>query len=129
MAWVELFAVFLVCHLAGDFILQTNWQATHKHGGLGADPLARHALLSHVATYTLAYLPALVWIGVELNIGWAVAAAAMVAVPHMIQDDARLLRIWARRVKKLDERGGTVMLALDQSFHVVALLAAALIVA
>jgi hypothetical protein len=50
--WVEVFAVFGVCHLAGDFILQTEWQATRKFGGLGSDGSARRALLAHTATYT-----------------------------------------------------------------------------
>ena len=27
MPWVEVFAVFIVAHLAGDFLLQTDWQA------------------------------------------------------------------------------------------------------
>ena len=30
MAWVEVFAVFLVSHLTGDYLLQTDWQARHK---------------------------------------------------------------------------------------------------
>ena len=28
MPWVEVFAVFIVAHLAGDFLLQTDWRAT-----------------------------------------------------------------------------------------------------
>ena len=59
MPWIEIFGVFIVSHLAGDFLLQTDWQATHKHGGLGRDPVARRALVSHVATYGLAFVPAL----------------------------------------------------------------------
>src|SRR5256885_184688 len=45
MAWVEVFSAFVVCHLVGDYLLQTDRQACHKHGGLGADPVARRALL------------------------------------------------------------------------------------
>ena len=38
MSWVEVFAVLMVSHLAGDFLLQTEWQATHKFGGLAPRP-------------------------------------------------------------------------------------------
>ena len=27
MPWVEVFAAFVVCHLVGDYLLQTDWQA------------------------------------------------------------------------------------------------------
>ena len=37
MEWAEITIVFWVSHLAGDFLLQTDWQAEHKHGGLGRD--------------------------------------------------------------------------------------------
>ena len=50
MPWVEIFAVLVVSHLAGDFLLQTEWQATHKRAGLGRDPVRRRALVAHAAT-------------------------------------------------------------------------------
>ena len=65
MIWVEVLVVFLVCHLVGDFALQTEWQAQHKRDGLGGDPTARRALLAHVSTYTLAFVPAFVWLLAE----------------------------------------------------------------
>ncbi len=129
MSGVEVFAVFVVCHLAGDFILQTDWQARHKDGGLGGDPERRRALFSHVATYTLCFLPALVWIGSELNVGRAVLAGVLVAVPHLIQDDGRLLDAWILRVKgpgALETPG--LRVAVDQSFHMLALFGLALLV-
>lgn len=121
MDWVELFAVFVVCHLAGDFLLQTEWQATHKRGGLGGDRERRAALLSHTLTYTLAYAPALVWLAGELGAGGIVAVAAGIALPHMIQDDGRLLSAYVRTVKHTEPRPGMLMLAVDQSFHIVVL--------
>ena len=39
VSWVAVFDVFVVCHLVGDFLLQTDWQANHKYGGLGGDPV------------------------------------------------------------------------------------------
>ena len=55
MSWVELFAVLAVCHMVGDFVVQTNWQAAHKRGGLGGERDASRALASHIATYTLTF--------------------------------------------------------------------------
>lgn len=130
MSWVEVFSVFIVCHLSGDFVLQTNWQALNKAGGLGRDPLKRRALASHVLTYTLCFLPALVWIGIERDVLWAVLAGVLVAVPHGFQDDGRLLVAYAKKVKKLGEPPDPVpvYLMVDQSLHVLALFGVALLV-
>jgi hypothetical protein len=129
VSWVAIFDVFLVCHLVGDFLFQTDWQARNKDHGLAGDPVRRRALFSHVATYTLAFLPALVWIGLELDLWRAVLAAVVIAVPHLIQDDRRLLDIYMRRVKgpaSVDSAG--LMVAVDQSFHLVALFGTALLI-
>jgi hypothetical protein len=128
MAWVEVFAVFLVSHLAGDYLLQTDWQARHKRGGLGGDPVALRALLSHISTYTLAFVPALVWLAEDIGAG-AIAAGAAIALPHLIQDDGRLLGAYVRRVKGYDAADNPpVTAAVDQSFHLLAMFALALVV-
>jgi hypothetical protein len=57
-----------MCHLAGDYLLQTDWQVRNKPGGLGFDPLARRALISHLLTYTLSFVPALIWVGVRISL-------------------------------------------------------------
>ena len=67
MPWVEVFAAFVVCHLVGDYLLQTDWQALHKRGGLGSDPVSRRALVSHIVTYTLAFVPALIWLADDIG--------------------------------------------------------------
>jgi hypothetical protein len=128
MAWVEIFAAFFVCHLVGDYLLQTDWQARNKPNGLGRDPLARRALLSHIASYTFAFVPALIWIGDEIGAAEAVGIGALIATPHLIQDDGRLLKAYIRRVKgdtALTER--SVAAAVDQSFHILALFLTALL--
>ena len=129
MPWPEIFLAFLVCHVVGDFILQTEWQATHKSGGLGGDPVARRALLTHMLTYTLAFVPAFVWL-VD-SIGPAVLAVALaIAVPHFLQDDGRAVSAYMRRVKQADAGDQPVVaLALDQAFHVVAMFVVALVAA
>jgi hypothetical protein len=129
VSWVELFVVFAVCHMAGDYLLQTNWQAVHKQGGLGPDHESMRALASHIATYTLTFVPALIWIGDVRGPGTAVAVAVAIAVPHLIQDDGRLLERYMRSVKKLDPASDQLVAMLgDQAFHAVALLVTALLV-
>jgi hypothetical protein len=129
VSWVEAFAVLVISHLVGDFLVQTEWQASHKLGGLGGPPPARRALLAHVATYTLCFVPALIWLAGSL--GWAVVGiAAMIAVPHCIQDDGRLLSAYLRRVKGTSAGPGDLLYAaVDQTFHLVAIFGVALLAA
>ena len=130
MSWVEVFAVLLVSHLAGDFVAQTEWQATHKFGGLGRDRERRRALLSHILTYTLCFVPALIWLSDDLSAAGLAGIAALIALPHMVQDDGRLLSAYLARVKRTDAvPGDLVYFGVDQSLHVLALFAVALIAA
>lgn len=128
MRWPGVFIVLVVSHLVGDFVVQTDWQAMNKKGGLTGTAVQRRALAAHVLTYTLSYTPALVWLWGRRH--WEVfAIAALVAVPHWIQDDGALLFAYARRFKGADlPRNPPLALALDQVFHVVALFATALFV-
>lgn len=127
MAWVEVFVVFLVCHQVGDYLLQTDWQATNKRGGLGADPVARRALASHVFSYTLAFTPAFVWLAGEIGTG-LVPVIALITLPHWIQDDGRLLRAYIEKVKGVDAADIPPLYApVDQALHLVALLLVALL--
>jgi hypothetical protein len=128
VSWVSILAGFLVAHMVGDYLFQTDWQARHKRGGLSAEPVARRALLTHVATYTAAFLPAFVWIGSELGTGWAIAAAALVFIPHLIIDDGRLVALYLARVKGVGETNLGLAASVDQSFHVLTLFLAALVV-
>jgi hypothetical protein len=131
VSWVEIFAVFVVSHALGDYLLQTDWQATHKRGGLGRDRNARMALLSHVASYTFAFVPAGIWLADDGGLGAAGLAllAVGIYVPHMIQDDGRLLSAYITRVKGCGaEAQREVFTAVDQSFHLIMLFATALIV-
>jgi hypothetical protein len=130
MPWIEVFAVFVVSHLVGDYALQTDWQALNKRGGLtSGSATARRALLSHIFTYTLAFVPALIWLIDDLGAGilWL---AALIAIPHMIQDDGKALTAYARAVNGVDLGQHAILdAALDQTFHLVALFGTALLVA
>src|SRR6201996_7210493 len=128
MTWPPVFAAFLVCHLAGDLLLQTEWQALTKVRGL-SDPEGRRALISHVTTYTLPYLPVLVWVGVDRGAPRAVAVALLIALPHVLIDDGRFVRVWLREVKHSPEPAASLRLMGDPSFLVVCLLGAAVVAA
>lgn len=121
MTWVSLSVAFAIAHVVGDYLVQTDWQARHKARGLAGDPLALRALGTHIATYTLTFLPVLVWIGVERAQVWAIAAAALVALPHLVVDDGRVVRAYLTRVKRAHDPSPGLAAAVDQSFHVVCL--------
>jgi hypothetical protein len=128
VTWATVFAAFVVSHLAGDFLLQTEWQALTKVRGLG-DPEARRALALHVCTYTLAFIPALVWIANDTTVTRAIAVAALVAIPHVLVDDGHFTRGWLSVVKHSPAPSSSLSLMVDQSFHIVLLLGAALVAA
>ena len=128
MSWVSVFAAFLVAHMVGDYLFQTDWQARNKRGGLSGAVVARRALLSHVTSYTLAFLPAFVWIAIELGAAWAVLAAALVFLPHLVIDDGRLVRFYLSRVKHADGFDVGLAASVDQSFHVLSLFFVAILV-
>jgi len=123
----EVFAVFVVCHLAGDFLLQTDWQALNKRGGLSRDRESRRALFSHVSVYTLVFVPAVIWIATQRS-PLALVLLPAVFIPHLVQDDGRSLSAWNRAVKgSSPQPGGLVYTMVDQSFHIVVLFATALL--
>jgi hypothetical protein len=127
VAWVEVFVVFVLCHLVGDYVVQTDWQARWKHKGLSGGQSLR-ALISHVSTYTLCYTPAIVWLASDLSPLGVIATIAAISIPHFLQDDGRLLAAYMVKVKKLDLKNTMVTSAVDQTFHLLALFAVALAV-
>jgi len=128
MTWPPVFAAFLVCHLTGDLLLQTEWQAVTKVRGFG-DSEGRRALISHGISYTLPYVPALVWVWVDRGVLRAVVVALVIAVPHVFVDDGRFVRRWLRQVKHSPDPAPSLRLMVDQSFHIVCLLGAAMLAA
>jgi hypothetical protein len=128
VSWVSVLAGFLVAHLVGDYLFQTDWQARNKRGGLTSGGASRRALLAHVTTYTVAFLPAFVWIATELDAGWAVLAAALVFLPHLVIDDGRIVRLYVSRVKRADGFDVGLAASVDQSFHVLSLWLVAMLI-
>jgi hypothetical protein len=128
VSWVNAFAGFLVAHMVGDYLFQTDWQARHKRGGLAGDRVALRALLSHVTTYTAAFIPALIWIGSQTDAAVAIVAGVLVFFPHLIVDDGRLVRFYLARVKRADGFDLGLAASVDQSFHVLSLCLVAIVV-
>jgi hypothetical protein len=128
VSWTAVLAGFFVAHMVGDYLLQTDWQARHKMGGLGSDGVARRALLAHVVTYTLAFVPAFIWIGDELGAGWALLAGALVALPHLVIDDGRIVCVYLTRVKHAEATDARIAGPVDQSFHALCLCILALLI-
>ena len=129
MTWPSVYLALLLSHLAGDFLLQTEWQAVNKRGGLGRDREQRRALLLHGVTYTAAYVPALIWLASDLGALGAVACALAITLPHLLIDDARALFAWMSRVKHNDDPEVWLVAAVDQTSHLVCLLPVALVAA
>jgi hypothetical protein len=114
--------------MVGDYLLQTDWQARHKRRGLGNDKLSRRALFTHVTTYTLAFVPAFIWIVAELDPVWAIVAAILIYVPHLVIDDGRFVAQYLTRVKRVDGFNVSLAASVDQSFHVRSLWLVAMLV-
>ena len=58
-----------------------------------------------------------------------IGLAALIAIPHLIQDDGRLLTAYARVFKKADLDANPALGAtLDQAFHFLALFLTALLI-
>jgi hypothetical protein len=128
VSWSAAFLVFLVSHATGDILLQTDWQALTKVAGLSVAN-GRRALSQHLGTYMLAFVPALVWVGAETTPLRAAGVGALIAVPHLLIDDGRIVTAWLRDVKHVQNPALGLRIAVDQTFHAICLLGAALVAA
>jgi hypothetical protein len=82
-----------------------------------------------VTTYTLAFVPAGIWLAGDMSALGLVALAAGLFLPHLVQDDGRLLTGYITRVKGPGAAGTpSVYRSVDQSFHLLVLFATALVV-
>ena len=128
LGWPAVLLSLLASHLAGDFLVQTEWQAVNKTGGL-RESRSRKALLAHVIAYTASFSPALLWIGRRTSVERAVTVGGAVAIPHLLIDDGHFVEVWLRKVKRVRQPPPALTLAVDQSFHVICLLGAAIVAA
>jgi uncharacterized membrane protein len=110
---MTLFETLLIAHVIGDWLLQTEWQALNKSTNW-------RALMSHVAVYHAVVLAALGWrIGLGEPLVYAVVAG--LAVAHVVLDRKRPVVAFMRafRISVKREPEGWLMIAVDQSIHLV----------
>jgi hypothetical protein len=120
------FADFFVSHHIGDYLLQTDFQALNKQGGLGEDDDSRRALVNHSLTYTAAFVPALLGVARRTSLTRALGVAALITLPHMAIDDGRLVNAYMNRVKRTAaDADPKLTTSVDQAMHLVCLWAAA----
>jgi hypothetical protein len=129
MAGRSTFANFFVSHHIGDYLLQTDFQALRKAGGLSdQDADARRALLNHGLTYTAAFVPALLGVARRKSVPRALGVAALITVPHLAIDDGRLVNAYMSRVKRTPADVDAKLTGqVDQAMHLVCLWCAAFV--
>jgi hypothetical protein len=126
MAGSSPFPEFFISHHIGDYLLQTDFQALNKHGGLGRDRTARRALGQHGLSYTAAFVPALAVVARRRGLGRALSVAAAITLPHVAIDDGRMLHSYMRAVKGIKGAADPGLARnVDQSMHMVCLWLAA----
>ena len=128
MSWVSVFAGFLVAHMVGDYLLQTDWQARHKRGGLtrpGRPARARHARRPRTRSRSC---PPSCGSPASSTPAGPSSPRLLVFVPHLVVDDGRIVRVYLNRVKHVEGFDVGVASSVDQSFHVLSLWLVALLV-
>ena len=121
------FANFFVSHHIGDYLLQTDFQALKKAGGLSErDDESRRALLNHGLTYTAAFTPALLGVARRTSLARALGVAVLITLPHLAIDDGRLVNAYMSRVKRTPaDVDAKLTSQVDQAMHLVCLWVAA----
>lgn len=133
--FAAVFAGLYAAHQVGDHWVQVDCQAGRK---TEKSWIGRLACASHVATYTLtavAALLAMVWaLGLEVSLWPTVAGLGVSAVTHYIAD-RRTPLAWLARITghktfiSVNSGGINGPYLMDQSFHIFWLFVAALIIA
>lgn len=111
----ELLVWAIVAHLAADWLFQTEWMALHKVS------LKHPASWAHAGVYTL--FMALVFPPV---------VALLIGAVHLLVDTRVPVEWWLRRIKGMHTGApgfNTVLMGVDQTFHVFTIAIAALALA
>lgn len=111
------FCWFVIAHLVGDFLLQTEFEAMNKANG----SFWNRALFAHVLKYTLCFVPA--FVGLHMSLLWL----APIFLSHLILD-RRWPVLWWRRVVARGSEASIkntfwLTIVVDQIFHVLVLAA------
>lgn len=111
---------FVLCHLVGDYLLQTEFEAMNKASGR----FWNRAILSHCFKYALCFVPITWFYG--LNWLWL----AVIWGTHMLIDRRQLVLAWRKYIAKSAENSIKntfwLTIVIDQIFHfiILALIAA-----
>ena len=62
------------------------------------------------------------------SVGWALLAAALVALPHLVVDDGRIVCLYLTRVKHAEPTDARIAGPVDQAFHALSLCIVALLI-
>lgn len=105
---MNLFTWLFIGHLAGDFLLQTNWMSTRKATSYAA-------LFVHAAVYTLCVAVFALPAG-----GISYEAAAVVFLTHSFLDRRKFVYFWVRTVNKAEGVQWLHVIS-DQCWHLLVL--------
>ena len=112
---MSVFNWLLIAHLVGDWLLQTEYEATNKARGR----FCNRALVKHCVVYTLSFVP--FFLLLDINMNWL----GLIFVSHMFIDRRWPVERYIRSVKLTSERTieevPILMLVVDQIFHILIL--------
>ena len=112
---MNIFAWFILGHLLGDWLLQSDWMALGKRQGL----LTR-AGLAHYTIYTLSILIMLHFSNdIQLTLPTLWLFSLIVFVSHWLIDSTNLVEGWMAFAGQRDQM--VVRIMIDQTFHLLVL--------
>jgi hypothetical protein len=118
---MTLFEKLFVAHLVADWLFQTEWQALNKHQNY-------RALFSHIGIYSLVILSVL-WFDFGFQNLTVYLVVGMIAVTHAFIDRRWPVAWFMKTFRLIVERKPKqfLMLGVDQTFHILLLAIAGLI--
>ncbi|SIO86155.1 hypothetical protein [Nocardiopsis sp. JB363] len=131
-------ATLTAMHHAGDYLFQTDHQATHKAGVADratecSEDTSWRALAAHVASYHAAQAAGLLianrFLGLRLQPSRVVAGVAVSAATHALIDRRWPVRWWMDHTGSSGFRQAGGAAHADQALHHLALWASALVIA
>lgn len=125
--FAEVFVLLYVAHLAADYPLQTDHQASHKGDCTTAGWRANLAHAStHVATCAAALTLAVLVLDQQMSLPIAASALLWIGATHSFIDRRWPVRWWMEHTRQREfiKHGGAAH--VDQTAHIAALVIAAL---
>ncbi|QQS22966.1 DUF3307 domain-containing protein [bacterium] len=109
---IELFIFAFLAHLVGDYLIQTEYEASNKPKG----SFFNWALLIHVVKYTVCVGLAIAWCGASY--WWIV----WIFATHYVLDRRAFIIWWRRKIMRSSEKSikndWWLNVIVDQIFHI-----------